>query len=84
MSQIVIFAPSPVLTVTIEDDPDGPDVHFHAGGQGVWQARMLRRIGADVPPGQEPGSDADLLGAGFATVTSIRTIAESTDAALVG
>ncbi len=39
---------------------------------------------ADVPPGQEPGSDADLLGAGFATVTSIRTIAESTDAALVG
>ncbi len=48
MSQIVIFAPSPVLTVTIEDDPDGPDVHFHAGGQGVWQARMLRRIGADV------------------------------------
>lgn len=48
MSEIVIFAPSPVLTVTVEDHPDGPDVHFHAGGQGVWQARMLRRIGADV------------------------------------
>lgn len=48
MSEIVIFAPSPVLTVTVEDDPDGPDVHFHAGGQGVWQARMLRRVGADV------------------------------------
>jgi 1-phosphofructokinase len=48
MSEIVIFAPSPVLTVTVEDHPDGPDVHFHAGGQGVWQARMLRRIGAEV------------------------------------
>lgn len=47
MSEIVIFAPSPVLTVTVEDHPDGPDVHFHAGGQGVWQARMLRRIGAE-------------------------------------
>jgi 1-phosphofructokinase len=48
MSEIVIFAPSPVLTVTVEDHPDGPDVHFHAGGQGVWQARMLRRIGAQA------------------------------------
>lgn len=48
MSEVVIFAPSPVLTVTIEDHPDGPDVHLHAGGQGVWQARMLLRMGVKV------------------------------------
>lgn len=48
MPEVVIFAPSPVLTVTIEDHPDGPEVHLHAGGQGVWQARMLRRLGVDV------------------------------------
>jgi 1-phosphofructokinase len=48
MTEVVIFAPSPVLTVTIEDHPDGPEVHLHAGGQGVWQARMLLRMGVDV------------------------------------
>jgi 1-phosphofructokinase len=48
MTEVVIFAPSPVLTVTIEDHPDGPEVHLHAGGQGVWQARMLLRLGVDV------------------------------------
>ncbi|CAN5183276.1 PfkB family carbohydrate kinase [soil metagenome] len=48
MTEVVIFAPSPVLTVTVEDHPDGPEVHLHAGGQGVWQARMLQRLGIDV------------------------------------
>jgi len=48
MTEVVIFAPSPVLTVTVEDHPDGPEVHLHAGGQGVWQARMLQRLGVDV------------------------------------
>ncbi|GAB3030928.1 PfkB family carbohydrate kinase [Parafrigoribacterium mesophilum] len=48
MTEVVIFAPSPVLTVTVEDHPDGADVHLHAGGQGVWQARMLLRMGVKV------------------------------------
>lgn len=48
MTEVVIFAPAPVLTVTVEDHPDGPDVHIHAGGQGVWQARMLLRMGLEV------------------------------------
>ena len=42
MADVMIFAPSPLLTVTLEDDADGSDLHVHAGGQGVWQARMLR------------------------------------------
>jgi 1-phosphofructokinase len=48
---VVVFAPSPILTITIEgdlDDPGDADVHVHAGGQGVWQARMLRSLGARV------------------------------------
>lgn len=37
---------------------------------------------ADPPSDQEPGSDAALLADGYATVTSIRSIAEAADAAL--
>ena len=48
MSEVTLCAPSPLLTVPVEDDPDGPQVHIHAGGQGVWQARMLIRLGIEV------------------------------------
>ncbi|MBO3663321.1 PfkB family carbohydrate kinase [Microbacterium stercoris] len=53
MPDIAVFAPSPSLTVTIEDrgmegDDSAPEIHIHAGGQGVWQARMLRRLGVSV------------------------------------
>lgn len=48
MSDVTIFAPSPTLTITIEDHPYGADVHVHAGGQGVWQARMLLSLGVSV------------------------------------
>ena len=45
---VVVFAPSPVLTVTVEGRENVPDVHLHAGGQGVWQARMLLALGSSV------------------------------------
>ncbi|GAB3278324.1 1-phosphofructokinase family hexose kinase [Microbacterium lacusdiani] len=45
---VTIFAPSPALTITIEEQDARPDIHIHAGGQGVWQARMLRRLGVRV------------------------------------
>ncbi|MBO9577638.1 MAG: phosphofructokinase [Microbacteriaceae bacterium] len=48
MTDVTIFAPSPILTVTVEDHPAGDEIHVHAGGQGVWQARMLRRLGSTV------------------------------------
>lgn len=48
MSDVTIFAPSPTLTVTVEDHPQGSEIHVHAGGQGVWQARMLRRLDTSV------------------------------------
>lgn len=38
-----------MLTVTIESgDEHGPEVHYHAGGQGVWVARMAGLLGAKV------------------------------------
>jgi 1-phosphofructokinase len=45
---VVVLAPSPLLTVTIEDRAGEPDIHVHAGGQGVWQARMLASLGVRV------------------------------------
>lgn len=46
-----VFAPSPLLTITVEGVPDervGGEVHLHAGGQGFWIARLLVELGVDV------------------------------------
>ncbi|NYI03644.1 1-phosphofructokinase family hexose kinase [Allostreptomyces psammosilenae] len=44
----MVMAPVPILTVTIEaDDGEGAEIHVHAGGQGLWQARVLASL--DVP-----------------------------------
>lgn len=48
MSAVTVFAPSPILTVTMEEDETDSAIHVHPGGQGVWQARMLLRLGVDV------------------------------------
>lgn len=47
-SPVVIFAPLPVLTVTVEDRSGAADIHVHAGGQGVWQSRMMSSLGVPV------------------------------------
>ena len=58
---ICVFSPSPLYTVTVEDGDDGAvgEIHFHAGGQGVWVARMLRTLGGEpilcAPLGGESG-----------------------------
>lgn len=44
----MVFAPAPQLTITIEKRGDRPDIHLHAGGQGVWQARMITVLGVPV------------------------------------
>jgi 1-phosphofructokinase len=46
---VAVFAPSPVVTVTLEATRGGgTDVHFHAGGQGFWVARMIRSLGGSA------------------------------------
>jgi 1-phosphofructokinase len=45
---VVVFAPSPQVTVTVEQVEGAPDLHLHAGGQGFWQARMISALGSPV------------------------------------
>src|SRR3712207_6718434 len=42
-----VFAPAPQLTVTVERFSETDELHVHPGGQGIWQARMLRLL--EVP-----------------------------------
>lgn len=47
-AEVVVFAPTPTLTVTIEEVGGSPDIHLHPGGQGAWQARMVNVLGGTV------------------------------------
>jgi 1-phosphofructokinase len=66
---VCVLAATPMLTVTIESpaDSDTPELHVHAGGQGLWVARMAQTLGADVvvcgPFGGETGDLAAHLAA---------------------
>ena len=57
--RLAVFAPSPIVTVTVEEAAGGPEIHFHPGGQGFWVARTAARLGASVvlcaPVGEESG-----------------------------
>jgi 1-phosphofructokinase len=45
--RVAIFGPHPLLTVAIETrGASEDDIHLHAGGQGVWVARMCGELGA--------------------------------------
>jgi 1-phosphofructokinase len=45
---VAVFAPSPLLTITLERSTRGADqLHIHLGGQGVWIARLVARF--EVP-----------------------------------
>jgi 1-phosphofructokinase len=44
----MVFAPTAMLTVTVERPAEEVELHLHAGGQGVWQARMIRLLGGPV------------------------------------
>ena len=45
--RVAVFGPHPLLSITIErKGRDEDDVHLHAGGQGIWVARMAGEMGA--------------------------------------
>ena len=54
-----VFAPDPLLTVTVEAGSEGDEIHLHAGGQGFWVAQMIANLGVEVvvcgPFGGETG-----------------------------
>ena len=62
--KVALFAPHPLLTVTIEmEGSDRQRIHFHAGGQGAWAARMAAHMGATpVLCGFLGGESGQLLG----------------------
>lgn len=75
---VAVLAPSPLLTVTVEDRAGEPDIHVHAGGQGVWESRMLSTLGVHVvlcvSIGGETGGVLDhLLPAEDVEVRAVRT-----------
>jgi 1-phosphofructokinase len=46
---LVVFAPSPLLTITVEAaDTADQEIHLHAGGQGFWVARLAALLGTEV------------------------------------
>jgi len=65
MSAICVFTPGVLVTVTVEEHANGEQLHFHAGGQGTWVARMATRLGARsvlcTPLGGEAGDVARAL-----------------------
>ena len=63
---VCVFTPAPLFTITIEQPEELPaEVHFHAGGQGIWVARMAASLGAQTtlcgPFGGEAGLVARML-----------------------
>jgi 1-phosphofructokinase len=45
-ARVTVFGPHPILAITIERrGRDEDDIHLHAGGQGVWVARMIGEMG---------------------------------------
>jgi 1-phosphofructokinase len=64
--EICVFAPSPLLTMTVEESVGGrSELHVHCGGQGFWVARMVKVLGVPVVLcgsfGGETGSVARFL-----------------------
>lgn len=70
---MAVFAPHPLLTVTLEAEGESQSIHFHAGGQGVWVAGQVRCMGATpVLCGLVGGESGELLRSLLA-----RTVGES-------
>jgi 1-phosphofructokinase len=44
--RVAVFAPNPLLGITIERRGERDDVHLHPAGQGIWLARMAGELGA--------------------------------------
>jgi hypothetical protein len=47
-ASVMIFAPAPLLTVTVEQPADEVELHIHPGGQRIWQARMITALDVSV------------------------------------
>jgi len=80
--RVAVFAPHPLLTVTLErEGAEREQVHFHPGGQGVWVARMAAALGAEpVLCGFLGGESGDLLGGLLARLIGERRLVDTASA----
>lgn len=76
----LVFTPSPLLTVTVEDRGGEPDLHVHAGGQGVWQTRMLTSLGVRVVLCVALGGETGHVLRGLLPHDGVELVAEHVDA----
>jgi 1-phosphofructokinase len=77
-----VIGPLLYLTVTIEREGDGEQVHMHPGGQGFWIARMIKVLGCEPrlvsPIGGEAGEVVAALMPGWEIeLTAVRTAMRS-------
>ncbi len=78
---VAVFAPSLILTVTIESGPDdAPELHLHPGGQGLWVARMAASLGARVTLCTALGGEAGAVLEGLLTGGDIELLSASSAA----
>lgn len=74
----IVFTPSPLLTVTVEANAaGGAEIHLHAGGQGVWVARMLVTLGINARLCGPFGGEAGAVIKGLVERDGIAVIASS-------
>ncbi|GIF40085.1 1-phosphofructokinase family hexose kinase [Actinoplanes xinjiangensis] len=78
---IMVFAPVPQLTVTIEQQGEAPELHVHPGGQGIWQARMCSALGASVTLCAAVGGEIGTVITGLLKHENlrVRTVTRETD-----
>lgn len=79
---IAILAPTVYVSIMIEPATDADEIHVHAGGQGIWVARMLRQLDHHprvcVPVGGEGGRTLiGLIGAWGVQLRQVETIADT-------
>jgi 1-phosphofructokinase len=75
----IVFAPALFLTVTLERRGDADEMHLHAGGQGLWIARMLAALGVDVVVCGPIGGETGLVARTLVTHEGVRMEAVEVD-----
>jgi 1-phosphofructokinase len=79
---IAVLSPSVNVSITIETGTVADEIHVHAGGQGIWVARMLRQLDHQprvcAPIGGESGRTLlGLVGAWGIQLRAVETIADT-------
>lgn len=79
---VALLAPTVYVSITIEQAEGGDDIRVHAGGHGIWVARMLRHLDhrpvACAPVGGETGRTLLELVADWAIdVHAVETLTET-------